>query len=297
MALYRSWLFVPGNRQRHVEKAWALPADVLIYDLEDAVPHREKHAARQIVKHAVKQNAAKRKTVFVRINDRTTPYYTEDLADIVRPGLSGIILPKAEADDDVRHLQRTLDALEEERGIPREAIEIVPLIESARGLVNAMAVAASGTRVKCLAFGAVDFALDVNAHLTREGKEIWYARSQLVVSSRAAGIESPIDSVFTDIVDEEGLRQDIQFARQLGFQGKLAIHPRQLEPMNERFAPTEEEIKEAQEMVDAFARAEAAGAAAVQVNGKMVDYPVAERARRLLKQAELSGEKARHDGD
>lgn len=286
MPLYRSWLFVPGNQERRLEKAKTLSADVLIYDLEDAVPVKEKLTARLNVEKAIKANNQTK--VFVRVNDMSTAYFGDDIKAVVTRELSGIMLPKAEDEDDIFHIDHLLTNLEKRKDLTK-SIEVIPLIESARGLLNAYQIAIASKRVKRLAFGSVDFTLDINAQLSKSGKEIMYARSELIVISRAASIEPPIDGVFTHIKDDEGLRKDIQFAKQLGFQGKLAVHPTQINPINELFSPTPEEINTAEKVVMAFEKALSAGLAAVEVQGKMVDYPVVEQARRILAKANRMG--------
>ncbi|QQE73605.1 CoA ester lyase [Brevibacillus composti] len=291
MSRLRSWMFVPGNQPRRLEKVKHLPADAVIYDLEDAVPLAEKGRARQLVKQALRENNGRMQ--YVRVNDPSTPYYAEDLAEMADRGLSGIMLPKAATGEQILAVDRELTALEQRRGLLAGSIEIVPLIESAQGLFHAYEIASAGARIRRLAFGSVDFALDIGATLTKEGTEILFARSQLVVVSRAAGIEPPIDAVFADVLDREGLRRDAQLARQLGFQGKLVIHPEQLAIVHACFSPTAEELEEARIIAAAFEEALAAGSASIQVDGKLVDYPVAERARRLLQSVQPFAEQER----
>jgi citrate lyase subunit beta/citryl-CoA lyase len=283
MTLYRSWMFVPGNQQRRLEKAKELAADVIVYDLEDAVPLAEKEKARAMVKQTLQTNRGKRQ--FVRVNDPSTRHHEADVCGLVGADLAGIMLPKAADREQLLHVDDLLARAERQCGLPVRSTEIVPLIETALGLYRAYEIAAACGRVKRLAFGSVDFTLDIGARLTKEGTEILYARSQLVVLSRAAGIEPPIDAVFIDVKDGEGLKRDAVLARQLGFQGKLVIHPDQIGVVNEAFSPSAEEIAEAKKIAEAFDRALAAGSAAVQVDGNMIDYPVAERARRILEQA------------
>lgn len=284
MTLVRSWMFVPGNNRRRLEKVRELAADVIIYDLEDAVPLQEKASARDMVRQAVQENGSRPQ--YVRVNDPTTPFYLDDLYGLIGHGLTGIVLPKAANRQQILAVEAHLTQLENHGNLPCGSMEIVPLIETASGLYHAYDIASASARVKRLAFGSVDFALDIGARLTREGTELLFARSQLVVISRAAGIEPPIDAVFVDVKDAEGLRNDARLARQLGFQGKLVIHPDQIPIVHDAFSPTKEEIAEAKAVAAAFDEALASGSAAISVNGKLVDYPVAERAKRILRQAE-----------
>lgn len=285
MSLYRSWMFVPGNHERRLEKARELKADVLIYDLEDAVPLHEKEKAREMVKHALRNNA--HVVQYVRVNDPTTPYYKDDVSELVGAGLAGIVLPKAARKEQILSVDQHISEIEELLALQPGAVEIVPLIESAIGLYHAYDIASASSRIRRLAFGSVDFTLDIGAQLTKEGKEILFARSQLVVISRAAGIEPPIDAVYIHIKDDDGLYQDARLARQLGFQGKLVIHPDQIKVVDEVFSPTAEEIEEAKMIVAAFDEALASGVAAIQIDGKLIDYPVAERAKRIVEQAKV----------
>jgi citrate lyase subunit beta/citryl-CoA lyase len=287
MSLYRSWMFVPGNHERKLEKAKDLQADVIIYDLEDAVALSEKEKARKMIRKAIADNG--NKVNYVRVNDISTPYFLDDVSEVAVAGLDGIVLPKAGKKEDVLLANLLLTQIEQKRNLEQGSTEIVPLIESALGLHNAYEIAASCKRVKRLAFGAVDFTLDINAELTKEGVEILYARSQMVTSSRAAGIDPPIDTVYVHIKDHKGLLTDTRLAKQLGFEGKLVVHPDQINVVNKVFAPTAEEVQEAKAIVAAFDDALYSGAAAIQLNGKMIDYPVAERAKKIVDQAKALG--------
>lgn len=287
MVLFRSLMFVPGNQERKLAKVQDLSADVIIYDLEDSVPPGEKSVARKLVARALTKN--KHKVNYVRVNDLSTDHFSADLTELVSPYLHGIMLPKANRKEDIQQVDQLLTSLEEEKALPQGSIAIMPLIESAAGVYHAYEIARSSPRVKHLAFGAVDYSLDVNAKLTKEGLEMLYARSQLVIASRAAGIESPIDTVHIDIRDEAGLYQEARLARQLGFQGKLVIHPAQIDIVHEVFSPTAEEIEEAKEMVNAYEQALREGLAAIQFRGQMVDLPVVERAKRIIEQARELG--------
>jgi citrate lyase subunit beta/citryl-CoA lyase len=285
--LFRTWMFVPGNNERRIEKAKGLNADVIIYDLEDAVALNEKETAREMVRNTLQQNQDRVK--FVRVNDLHTAFFSDDLAAVVNAGLSGIMLPKASSAEDIIAADSLITKLEQQNGLKDGSIEIVPLIENALGVYFAYDIAKSSDRVKRLAFGSVDYTLDIQAELSKEGTELLFARSQLVIHSRAAGKESPIDAVFIHIKDEDGLLRDAKLAKQLGFQGKLVVHPDQIHIVNEVFTPTLEEIEEAQAIVVAFDEALQRGLAAIQVGGKMIDYPVAARAKKTVEKAKQLG--------
>ncbi|MBO8172235.1 MAG: CoA ester lyase [Bacillaceae bacterium] len=287
MSLYRSWMFVPGNQPRRLEKVKELEADVIIYDLEDSVSAAGKEEARNLVAEALNHN--REKSNYVRINDVSTSWFVDDVFELAVDTVNGFMLPKAEKADQIQYLDHLLTELERKRNLDPGSIAIVPLIESAAGLFHAYEVAMASGRVQRLAFGSVDYALDINAELTREGKELLYARSQLVVVSRAAGIEPPVDAVYMHVKDQDGLKKEAEMVKQLGYEGKLCIHPAQLPVVNEMFAPTPEEIAEAREIVSAYEQAVASGKGAVEVHGKMVDLPVVEKAKKIMERAAKLG--------
>ncbi|MCI2425150.1 CoA ester lyase [Candidatus Acetothermia bacterium] len=277
----RSLLFAPGNVSRRVEKALHLNADAVILDLEDAVPLTEKRLTRELIAAALNQPRNSR--CYVRVNALSTGLTIDDLTAVVSPQLDGIILPKAEEAEDLSKVDWYLSYLEDKRSLPIGSIDLIPLVENAKGIRNAYIIATAVQRVKRLCFGAIDYTADINVQLSVAKMEILYARSSLVNASAAAALESPIDTVYPNIRDIDGLRADTIIARGLGFQGKLVIHPDQIEPVNEIFSPSEEEITYAERVVAAFEQAEAAGHAAITLDdGKFIDYPVVRNAQRLL---------------
>ena len=280
----RSFLFAPGNHTRRVEKALSLQADAVILDLEDAVATAEKRTTRDAVIAALTR--PRRPLLYVRVNAVDTELCYGDLAAIVRPGLDGIILPKVESAGGLATVDWLLAQIEREHGLVSRAIELIPIIETARGLNQIDAILASGTRVKRVAFGAGDFTLDVNMAWSRNEAELTYARAKIATASRAAGIEAPLDTVWIDLADEEGLEASARTALGFGFQGKMCIHPNQIAVVNRVFTPSEAEIALAERVVAAFARAEAEGSAAIQLDGKFIDYPIVYRAQRVLEKME-----------
>jgi citrate lyase subunit beta/citryl-CoA lyase len=280
----RSFLFAPGNHARRVEKALSLDADAVILDLEDAVAKAEKRATRDAVIAALTR--PRRALLYVRVNAVDTEFCYGDLAAIVRPGLDGIILPKVESAAGLVTADWLLAQLEREQGLMSRKIDLVPIIETARGLNQIDAILAAGTRVKRVAFGAGDFTLDVNMAWSRGEAELAYARAKIVTASRAAGIEAPFDTVWVDLADEEGLEASARTALGFGFQGKMCIHPNQIAVVNRVFTPSEAEIAFAERVVAAFARAEAEGSAAIQLDGKFIDYPILYRAQWVLEKIE-----------
>jgi citrate lyase subunit beta/citryl-CoA lyase len=276
----RSFLFAPGNHPRRVEKALTLDADAVILDLEDAVAIAEKPATRETVVAAYGEKRTG--LLYVRVNAADTEFCHGDVAAIVRPGLDGVILPKVESAATLQTIDWLLTNLERERGLPLGGIDLIPIIETAKGLRDVDAILGAGTRVKHGAFGAGDFTLDVNMRWSREEGELAYARARVVTASRAAGIEAPLDTVWVDLQDEEGLEASTRLALGMGFQGKMCIHPNQIPVVNRVFTPTNAEIDFAERVVAAFAQAEKEGSAAIQLDGKFIDYPIVYRAQRTL---------------
>jgi len=276
----RSFLFAPGNHPRRVEKALTLDADAVILDLEDAVAIAEKPATRGAIVTAYAQPRSG--LLYVRVNAADTEFCHGDFVAIVRPGLDGIILPKVESAATIQTIDWLLGNLERERDLPQGDIDLIPIIETAKGLRDIDAILGAGTRVKHCAFGAGDFTLDVNMIWSRAESELAYARARVVTASRAAGIEAPLDTVWVDLQDEEGLEASTRTALAWGFQGKMCIHPNQVGVVNRVFTPTNAEIDFAERVVAAFAQAEKEGSAAIQLDGKFIDYPIVYRAQRTL---------------
>ena len=285
MPAYRSFLFAPGNHARKVEKVFDCGADNVILDLEDAVAKAEKVATRALVVEALKrprQNGAYRSGAYIRINAFTTGFCYGDAVAVVGPGLDGIILPMVESREQIVAFDWLVGALERERGRQPGGIDLIPIIETARGIANARAIAAAGTRVKRMAFGAGDYTLDVNMEWTLGESELEHARAEMVVASRAAGLEAPIDTVWVHIKDLDGVANSAKRARQLGFQGKMCIYPPQVERVNAAFTPTETEIAFARRVVAAFEQAEREGSSSIQLDGYFIDYPIVYKAQRTL---------------
>jgi len=212
----------------------------------------------------------------------STEFCHGDLVAVVKQGLDGIVLPKVEAPWQLLAVDWLLSSLERAAGLAPGAIDLMPIIETGAGIAAVREIAASGTRVRRLAFGAGDYAVDMNLAWTRDEAEMAHARASIAVASRAAGLEPPIDTVFADLRDAEGFAAAARRARAAGFQGKMCIHPDQVAPANAVFTPGEAEVARALEIVAAFDAAEAAGSASIQLDGQFIDYPIVERARRVL---------------
>ena len=293
----RSLLFAPGNEPRKLAKVGSFGADGIILDLEDSVPPAEKVAARANVTAAAGDVSGGGR-VYVRVNPTTAKtgfsagHGADDIAAVVAPEIDGLLVPKVESADEVAHVEALVGAAERDRGVSEGALEIVPLIESAAGLWNAYEIARSSPRINVLLFGAADFTRDLGIDWSRDETEVAYARSRLVVISRAAGIEPPLDSPWVRLSDDDGLAHSISEARRLGFQGKLCIHPRQVPIVNRGFSSVApDELEHARRVVDAFAEAESRGSASIVVDGRFVDYPMVEQAKRTLELHAMSEEK------
>ena len=296
----RSFLFAPGNHPRRVEKAFSLGADAVILDLEDSVALAEKEAARKPVAAALaamSADPARRCRGYVRVNAMSTPFCFRDLTEVIGKGVDGIVLPKVESAADLHAIDWLVANLERERGLAVGAIDLIPAIETAAGLQRIERILQarglkpySGTwRVKRVAFGAADFALDLGITPSAEEPELAYARQRVVLASRDARVEAPLDSPWFKLKDLEGLRRSTAASRRMGFQGRMCIHPEQVPVVNEGFAPTPEEVSRAERVVAAFRDAEAKGSAAIQVDGQMIDYPIVREAERLLKSVRSDG--------
>ena len=294
MIVLRSMLFVPGNSMRMITKAAILPADAIIFDLEDAVPLPDKATARIMIRDSIKGVKLGGSYVFVRMNALTTKLTTEDLKFVVVEGLDGVMLPKTETKFDIVELDGMLEETEKGSRLEPRSLRVVPLIESAKGVVNAYEIASASERVIAVAFGAGDYYRDLGgsvASFSSEQTELLCARSQIVNSSVAAGVQA-IDTVFFGLLtDREAFMRETMLALQLGFRGKLLIHPTQIEPVNRAFSPSPAEVEYASTVVKAFEEAQARGLGAISFEGKMIDYMNYKQAQDLVSFVEVIAEK------
>jgi citrate lyase subunit beta / citryl-CoA lyase len=276
----RSLLFVPGNRADMIQKAARYGADALILDLEDGVAPEAKPDARRHVAAALEAQFAEELAVFVRVNDLTSGLLDDDIGQALRPRVNAVCLPKAGSPEEVEALDARLQTLEDRWAMARGHLRIVPMIESARGVLNAPAIA-RGPRVAAVGFGAEDYTADIGVARTREGGELHFARAAVSLAAHAAGVD-PLDGIYADFRDVEGLRADTVSARALGYSGKMVIHPAQIETVHSAFAPSAEDVERARRIVAAFDEARARGTGIAVVDGAMVDRPVVLRAQRIL---------------
>lgn len=279
--LFRSLIFVPGNRKDMLEKAIAFPADIVVPDMEDSVPMSEKGAARDTIGDMLPVLAEAGRRVMVRVNALSTGLLEDDMRAAVSPHTFAVNVGKIETPWDVQQVDAIMAAMEARVGIARGSVRMVPYLETALGLVHAYEVCAASPRIVAAAFGAEDFTVDMGTQRTDEGAEVLFPRAAVAIAARAADIPA-LDVVYANFRDEEGLRRDTLVGKSLGYKGKFAIHPAQLGPINEILSPLPEEVEYARRVVEAFEEAEAQGRGATSLDGKMVDVPIVKRARNLL---------------
>ena len=284
----RSMLFLPGNNPNMLINGNCLGADAIIFDLEDAVSPAEKDAARVLVRNTLRYMDFTGCETIVRINSIDTPYWQKDLDTIIPWKPNMILLPKTASAADAQAADAYITELEKQLGMEPDTVALMPLIETALGVENAFAIATSTKRVRALFLGAEDLTADLQCKRTKEGKEIFYARTRLVMAARAAGVDV-YDTPFTDVNDDIGIREDAEFAKNLGFSGKASISPRHVEVINEVFSPTQADIDYAYEVIDAIELAKKQGKGAISLRGKMIDAPIVTRAQRTIDMAVALG--------
>ena len=284
----RSMLFLPGNTPNMLINGNCLGSDAVIFDLEDAVAPDQKDAARILVRNTMKYMDFRGCEIIVRINSIDTPYWKQDIDEILahNPGL--ILLPKTSCAADVLEADAYMTQVEEKLGMEKNTVGLMPLIETAMGVENAFAIASATKRVKALFLGAEDLTADLQCKRTKEGREIEYARTRLVVAARAAGVDV-YDTPFTDVNDDEGIVTDATLAKALGFTGKASISPRHVEVINSVFSPIQKEVDYAYEVLDAIELAKQQGKGAISLYGKMIDAPIVNRAKQTIAMAQALG--------
>lgn len=292
--LRRTMLYVPGNNPGMIRDAHIYGSDCIMFDLEDSVSIREKDAARFLVFNALCSLDYGNKELVVRVNPVDSRLGIDDLEAIVRTRKAIIRLPKTESAQDVLDCEKEIERIEEEIGVEIGSTKMMAAIESAQGVLNAQEIAKSSKRLIGIAIGAEDYVTDLKTSRSPEGIELLFGRSMVLLAARAAKIDA-IDTVYSDINNEDGFRQEVRLIKQLGFDGKSVINPKQIAPVHEIFTPTEKEIKKSLAIVTAIEQAQQRGSGVIALNGKMIDKPVAERAMHLLDLARASG--ALKEGD
>lgn len=280
LKLRRAMMFMPGNNPAMLQNAGIYGADTVIFDVEDAVAVSEKDAARQLVHNAIKRLQYPCE-VAVRINHIQTPFGLDDLKVILPAKPDLIRLPKAETGQDIKIIDEIIGEAEVKYGFVAGSIGMMAAIETAKGLMHAYEIATASPRMVALAIGGEDFVADLKTSRSREGWELFVARSQLLLAARAAGIQA-IDSVFANANDDEGFLAETRLIKELGFDGKSVINPRQVRMAQEVFTPSEKEIKNAERVLAAYKEALERKSGVVALDGKMIDTPIVTRAERVL---------------
>lgn len=288
VALKRTSLYAGGTSPAKLLQARFYNEDCLVYDLEDSVPATEKDAARHLIYNLIRYQRPVGKYVIIRVNGVYSEYIDEDLEAAVRAKPDAIRIPKVEYAHEVQKISARIAEIEKKAGIEVGSIEIWCNIESYLGVLNAREIASADPRVVALALGAEDFTASMKASRTKAGLEIFYARNAILMACRAAGVEA-VDAVFSDVNDTEALKQDVALTKNLGFDGKTVVHPRQIDIINAAFTPSKKEIKYALEVLAAVEEGKRKGTGAVALDGSMIDKPIELRALTTLAQARAAG--------
>lgn len=287
--LRRTRLYIPGNNPAMIQNAVVYGADSLIFDLEDSISLDEKDSARHLVRNALLTLDFEESEVTVRINSLDTEYFIKDLEAIVPTKPDGLLLPKTQLFDELIRVDDLISEIEEKSNIPIGTVKLMPIIESAKGVLNVEKIV-EAPRVVALGLGGEDLVADIGAKRTKHGKELEYISSKIILACAANKIQA-IDTVFTDVNDTEGLYEATLRAIEIGFQGKSVIHPSQIEHVHRAFSPSQEEIDRAKRIVKAYKDAKKKGLGVISVDGRMVDLPVVRRSEKILKWAEASQQK------
>ena len=285
--LRRTMMFVPGNNPAMVKDAGIYGADSIMFDLEDAVSMAEKDAARDLVYEALQTQDYGDAELVVRVNGQDTPYYANDVRAMVKAGIDGVRLPKAEDAEMVKKLDADITAAEKEFGREEGSTMLMAAIESAKGVINAYQIASASDRMMGIALSAEDYTTDMKTHRYPDGAELEFARNMVLHAARAAGVAA-FDTVFTNMNDTEGFYRETEYIHQLGFDGKSLVNPRQIPMVNKVYEPTKKEIENAKNVENAIKEAKLKGSGVISMNGQMVDRPVVLRAERVMRLAKAS---------
>lgn len=284
----RSVLFMPGDSMRKISKATQMDVDSIVMDLEDSVAFNNKDEARRTVSEALNTLDFGGSERLIRLNSVNTSLWKDDVEATVDSRPDGYALPKVESAEQIQLVSYTLTEAEATHSWPEHSIRLLAIIETAKGIMNLREIAQASQRLGALMFGAEDLAGDIGAKRTRAGWEVFYARSAVVTAAAAYGLQA-IDMVLADLNDLERLEEECIFARELGYEGKIAIHPRQVDVINRVFAPSPEEIEQARRLIQAHDEHQAAKSGVFELDGKMVDMPMVRMAERVLEKAKAAG--------
>jgi citrate lyase subunit beta/citryl-CoA lyase len=283
-------LYLPGNNPNMLLRGHLFEPDGIVIDLEDAVSSSEKDSARILVREVLRNGEFGKCEVTVRINATDTDHWRNDLAAVVPCRISGIRVPKVDDAQTVRDIDEEISDIEDRAGVPRGRTKIFCLLETAFGVWNAFDIAQASPRVTAILPGGEDLAADLRTSRSEEGVELEWIRRMIVIAARAAGVDA-LDTVFPRVNDDEGLRKEAGFVKQLGYDGKSVIHPNQIPIIHDVYAPTEKEIETAQRIVEAASASALRGLGAVSLDGRMIDVPVIKRAEYILMRAGVAAPK------
>ncbi|HYZ49408.1 MAG TPA: CoA ester lyase, partial [Nitrososphaeraceae archaeon] len=282
------------NNKRFVEKAKALTADIICFDLEDSVPLNEKNAARKTIADALTWRTEYKSSFYLRINSLDSNLWLLDLREIIRNGIDGVVVPKVNDEAQIKNIDSQLSEIEDTKRMTKKSIKLIPSIESARGIVNAYSIARSSQRVNAIVFGIFDYLYDMGLDYAGNDdmEKNMYGRAKLPVDARAAGIES-IDGIWQKVDDTQGLIRDAITAKRLGYSGKSIIHPAQIDPVHKVFVPSQSQINWATRVVEALKEAmeKGHGLGAVKLEGKMIDAVHYKQAKAILEYSDDSRRK------
>ncbi|RLD74509.1 MAG: CoA ester lyase [Bacteroidetes bacterium] len=282
----RTMLYIPGNNPAMLQQGGVYGADSLLLDLEDAVAINQKDAARILVRNILKEMNFYDTEICVRVNHIDTPFGMEDLEEIVPLQPDAIRFPKTETPEELERLIKIIQDIEDKHGLPHDKMTLHVMIETALGVQNVFDIAKFSKRVDAITIGGQDLTADMNISSTKDGSGIDLARKMIVMAAKANKIDA-IDTVFVDVNDDEGLRKETEYSKNIGFTGKAVINPRQIDIIHEVYQPTQEEIRKAYKIIKAFKKNKEAGIGVFSVDGKMVDAPVMARAAYVLELAEI----------
>lgn len=277
--LFRSLIFVPGNNERFLEKSKGLQADIVCFDLEDSVPESEKEKARNLIKNTLANRSQYTSSIFVRTNAPSSGKIPKDLDAIIRKGIDGVVIPKVNNINELKKIEKDLSILEKKRKL--KGIQLLPSIESSEGVVNTYQIASFSKRVTAVIFGVFDLLNDMGIEYTKQSEGVKYARSKIALDARAAGVAS-IDAIWQDLKDIEGLKQDCQIGKNLGYTGKSLIHPDQISITHQVYYPTKPELEWANKVCQVYEESTKKGRGATTVDGKMIDEVHYKQALALL---------------
>lgn len=284
----RTMMFAPANNPKMLVSAHLYGADCILFDLEDAVKYADKDAARDLLAEALKNIDYGKTEIFARINPLNTEFGKDDVRILVPAGLRNMRLAMCEKPEQVKELDQLLTEIEKENNLEIGVCKIQCSLETPLAVMNAVSIATASPRVISISFGAEDFTRTLGATRTRDGKELFVARSMIVMAAAIAGIDA-IDTVWSNLEDKEGFEEEVKVAMELGFAGKSCIHPSQIVTVHKIFTPNKEEIEKSLEIVEAAKKADISRGGVITVNGKMVDIPVIAKAEKVVRLAKSAG--------